>query len=80
MFQILAKPEYMPTFGDTAGPEEVPVEERLKYWIHTLLRPQALLLLGAWRCVVRWCCFNFWFLEWKQAVTDITIVRALMFV
>jgi hypothetical protein len=52
MFQILAKPEYMPTFGDTAGPEEAPVEERLKYWIHTLLRPQALLLLGAWRCVV----------------------------
>lgn len=46
MVEVLTKLEYMPTFGETCGPEEVTMQEQVKWWIHTMLRPQAWLLLG----------------------------------
>lgn len=61
MVEILSKLEYMPGLGEECGPEETTLEERLKWWIHTILRPQALLLLGMGLCFCMsiLCCLFF---------------------
>eukprot|EP01134_Creolimax_fragrantissima_P000900 CFRG0900T1 len=43
---ISAKPEYVPTAGDSIGPEEDTQEELARWWVRTLLRPNALHLLA----------------------------------
>ncbi|KNC78423.1 hypothetical protein SARC_09147, partial [Sphaeroforma arctica JP610] len=45
---VSAKPEYLPTCQGIIGPEEETVEETARWWVRTLLRPNALLLLA--RC------------------------------